>query len=104
MGAEIFHTLKKILHDKGLSTSVGDEGGFAPNLPSNEDALKVIAEAVEKAGYKLGDNVTLALDCASTEFYKDGKYDLAGEGRVFTTNEFSDYLADLAARYPINLY
>ncbi len=101
MGAEIFHTLKKILHDKGLSTSVGDEGGFAPNLPSNEDALKVIAEAVEKAGYKLGDNVTLALDCASTEFYKDDKYDLAGEGRVFTTNEFSDYLADLAARYPI---
>jgi len=101
VGAEIFHTLKKILHDKGLSTSVGDEGGFAPNLPSNEDALKIIAEAVAKAGYKLGDNVTLALDCASTEFYKDGKYDLAGEGRVFTTNEFSDYLADLAARYPI---
>ena len=101
VGAEIFHALKKILHDKGLSTSVGDEGGFAPNLPSNEDALKIIAEAVEKAGYKLGDNVTLALDCASTEFYKDGKYDLAGEGRVFTTNEFSDYLADLAARYPI---
>lgn len=101
VGAEIFHTLKKILHDKGLSTSVGDEGGFAPNLPSNEDALKIIAEAVEKAGYKLGENVTLALDCASTEFYKDGKYDLAGEGRVFTTNEFSDYLADLAAKYPI---
>lgn len=101
MGAEIFHTLKKILHDQGLSTSVGDEGGFAPNLPSNEDALKIISVAVEKAGYKLGDNVTLALDCASTEFYKDGKYDLAGEGRVFTTNEFSDYLADLAARYPI---
>ncbi len=101
VGAEIFHTLKKILHDKGLSTSVGDEGGFAPNLPSNEDALKIIAEAVAKAGYKLGENVTLALDCASTEFYKDGKYDLAGEGRVFTTNEFSDYLADLAARYPI---
>ncbi|RYY04271.1 MAG: phosphopyruvate hydratase [Gammaproteobacteria bacterium] len=101
VGAEIFHTLKKILHDQGLSTSVGDEGGFAPNLPSNEDALKIISVAVEKAGYKLGDNVTLALDCASTEFYKDGKYDLAGEGRVFTTNEFSDYLADLAARYPI---
>lgn len=101
MGAEIFHHLKKILHDKGLNTAVGDEGGFAPNLPSNEDALKVIAEAVEKAGYKLGDNVTLALDCASTEFYKDGKYDLAGEGRVFTTNEFSDYLADLANKYPI---
>lgn len=101
VGAEIFHSLKKILHDKGLNTAVGDEGGFAPNLPSNEDALKVIAEAVEKAGYKLGDNVTLALDCASSEFYKDGKYDLAGEGRVFTTNEFSDYLADLAAKYPI---
>ncbi len=101
VGAEIFHSLKKILHDKGLSTAVGDEGGFAPNLPSNEDALKVIAEAVAKAGYKLGENVTLALDCASTEFYKDGKYDLAGEGRVFTTNEFSDYLADLAAKYPI---
>lgn len=101
IGAEIFHNLKKILHDKGLNTAVGDEGGFAPNLPSNEDALKVIAEAVEKAGYKLGDNVTLALDCASSEFYKDGKYDLAGEGRVFTTNEFSDYLADLAAKYPI---
>ena len=98
VGAEIF---QKILHDKGLNTAVGDEGGFAPNLPSNEDALKVIAEAVDKAGYKLGENVTLALDCASTEFYKDGKYDLAGEGRVFTTNEFSDYLADLAAKYPI---
>lgn len=101
IGAEIFHNLKKILHDKGLNTAVGDEGGFAPNLPSNEDALKVIAEAVAKAGYKLGDNVTLALDCAASEFYKDGKYDLAGEGRVFTTNEFSDYLADLAAKYPI---
>ncbi len=101
MGAEIFHNLKKILHDKGLNTAVGDEGGFAPNLPSNEDALKVIAEAVEKAGYKLGDNVTLALDCAASEFYKDGKYDLAGEGRVFSTNEFSDYLAGLAAKYPI---
>lgn len=101
MGAEIFHNLKKILHDKGLNTAVGDEGGFAPNLPSNEDALKVIAEAVAKAGYKLGDNVTLALDCASSEFYKDGKYDLAGEGRVFSTNEFSDYLADLANKYPI---
>ncbi len=101
MGAEIFHNLKKILHDKGLNTAVGDEGGFAPNLPSNEDALKVIAEAVAKAGYKLGDNVTLALDCAASEFYKEGKYDLAGEGRVFSTNEFSDYLAGLAAKYPI---
>ena len=101
MGAEIFHNLKKILHDKGLNTAVGDEGGFAPNLPSNEEALKVIAEAVEKAGYKLGDNVTLALDCAASEFYKDGKYDLAGEGKVFSSTEFSDYLADLANKYPI---
>ena len=101
MGAEIFHNLKKILHDKGLNTAVGDEGGFAPNLPSNEEALKVIAEAVEKAGYKLGDNVTLALDCAASEFYKDGKYDLAGEGIVFSSTEFSDYLADLANKYPI---
>jgi enolase len=101
MGAEIFHNLKKILHDKGLNTAVGDEGGFAPNLPSNEDALKVIAEAVAKAGYKLGDNVTLALDCAASEFYKDGKYDLAGEGKVFTSAEFSDYLAGLANKYPI---
>ena len=101
MGAEIFHNLKKILHDKGLNTAVGDEGGFAPNLPSNEEALKVIAEAVEKAGYKLGDNVTLALDCAASEFYKDGKYDLAGEGKVFNSAEFSDYLADLANKYPI---
>lgn len=101
MGAEIFHSLKKILHDQGLNTAVGDEGGFAPNLPSNEDALKVIATAVEKAGYKLGDNVTLALDCAASEFYKDGQYDLAGEGKKFTSAEFSDYLAELADKYPI---
>lgn len=101
MGAEIFHSLKKILHDQGLNTAVGDEGGFAPNLPSNEDALKVIATAVEKAGYKLGDNVTLALDCAASEFYKDGQYDLSGEGKKFTSAEFSDYLANLADKYPI---
>ncbi len=101
VGAEIFHNLKKILHDKGLNTAVGDEGGFAPNLPSNEDALKVIAEAVAKAGYTLGENVTLALDCAASEFYKDGKYDLAGEGKVFSSAEFSDYLADLSNKYPI---
>lgn len=101
VGAEIFHSLKKVLHDKGLNTAVGDEGGFAPNLPSNEEALQVIAVAVEKAGYKLGDNVTLALDCAATEFYKDGQYDLAGEGKKFSSAEFSDYLADLANKYPI---
>jgi enolase len=101
MGAEIFHNLKKILHDKGLNTAVGDEGGFAPNLPSNEEALKVIVSAVEKAGYNIGDNVTLALDCAASEFYKNGQYNLAGEGKVFSSNEFSDYLAGLAANYPI---
>ena len=101
MGAEIFHTLKKVLSEKGLSTSVGDEGGFAPNLSSNADALAVIKEAVELAGYKLGTDVTLALDCAASEFYKDGKYDLAGEGKVFDSNGFSDFLKSLADQYPI---
>ena len=101
MGTEIFHNLKAVLQARGLSTSVGDEGGFAPNLASNEDALAAIAEAVEKAGYKLGTDVTLALDCASSEFYKDGKYDLAGEGKVFDAAGFADYLAGLAQRYPI---
>ena len=101
MGAEIFHTLKKVLHDKGLSTSVGDEGGFAPNLASNADALAIIKEAVELAGYKLGSDVTLALDCAASEFYKDGKYDLAGEGKVFDSNGFSDFLKSLADQYPL---
>lgn len=101
IGAEIFHTLKKVLHNKGLSTSVGDEGGFAPNLASNADALAVIKEAVELAGYKLGTDVTLALDCAASEFYKDGKYDLAGEGKVFDSNGFSDFLKSLAEQYPI---
>ncbi|MBF6622785.1 MAG: phosphopyruvate hydratase [Pseudomonas stutzeri] len=101
MGTEIFHNLKAVLQARGLSTSVGDEGGFAPNLASNEDALAAIAEAVEKAGYKLGADVTLALDCASSEFYKDGKYDLAGEGKVFDAAGFADYLAGLAQRYPI---
>ncbi|MCE9686555.1 phosphopyruvate hydratase [Shewanella sp. AS16] len=101
MGAEIFHTLKKVLQEKGLSTSVGDEGGFAPNLASNADALAVIKLAVEKAGYQLGTDVTLALDCAASEFYKDGKYDLAGEGKVFDSNGFSDFLKSLAEQYPI---
>ncbi|OUR66430.1 phosphopyruvate hydratase, partial [Bermanella sp. 47_1433_sub80_T6] len=82
-GAEIFHTLKKVLSDKGLSTSVGDEGGFAPNLDSNAHALAMIKEAVALAGFELGKDITLALDCAASEFYKDGKYDLAGEGKVF---------------------
>ena len=101
MGAEIFHTLKKVLHDKGLSTSVGDEGGFAPNLASNADALAIIKEAVERAGYKLGTDVTLALDCAASEFYKDGNYNLAGEGKVFDSHGFSDFLKSLADQYPI---
>lgn len=101
MGTEIFHALKNVLSKKGLSTSVGDEGGFAPDLPSNEAALEVIATAVADAGYKLGDNVTLAMDCAASEFYKDGKYNLAGEGKVFTAEEFSDYLLGLCNKYPI---
>ncbi|WP_101757478.1 phosphopyruvate hydratase [Oceanicoccus sp. KOV_DT_Chl] len=101
MGAEIFHALKKVLKDKGLNTAVGDEGGFAPNLTSNADALAVIKVAVADAGYTLGDDITLALDCAASEFYKDGKYDLAGEGQVFTSEGFSDYLAELCEQYPI---
>ncbi len=100
-GAEIFHTLKKVLSERGLNTAVGDEGGFAPNLPSNEAALEVIAEAVAKAGYQLGEDITLALDCASSEFYQDGKYNLAGEGKVYSASEFADYLNGLATKYPI---
>ncbi|SFR61403.1 enolase [Marinobacter gudaonensis] len=101
VGAEIFHSLKKVLKAQGLNTAVGDEGGFAPNLPSNEAALAVIQEAVEKAGYKLGTDVTLALDCASSEFYKDGQYQLSGEGKSFDSEGFADYLAGLCERYPI---
>ncbi|MBV6750347.1 phosphopyruvate hydratase [Pseudomonas chlororaphis] len=101
MGTEIFHHLKAVLKARGLSTAVGDEGGFAPNLASNEDALKVISEAVANAGYKLGTDVTLALDCAASEFYEDGKYNLSGEGQVFTAEGFADYLKGLTERYPI---
>ena len=101
MGTEIFHHLKAVLKARGLSTAVGDEGGFAPNLASNEDALKVISEAVTNAGYKLGTDVTLALDCAASEFYEDGKYNLSGEGQVFTAEGFADYLKGLTERYPI---
>ena len=101
VGAEIFHCLKKVLKAQGLNTAVGDEGGFAPDLPSNEAALAVIQEAVENAGYKLGSDVTLALDCASSEFYKDGQYQLAGEGKSFDSAGFADYLAGLCERYPI---
>tara|TARA_R110002072_G_scaffold84388_17_gene191416 strand:+ start:4178 stop:5431 length:1254 start_codon:yes stop_codon:yes gene_type:complete len=100
-GAEIFHQLKKVLSARGLNTAVGDEGGFAPNLPSNEAALEAIADAVEKAGYSLGKDITLALDCAASEFYRDGLYDLAGEGKQFSSAAFTDYLADLASSHPI---
>jgi enolase len=101
VGAEIFHHLKKVLSAQGLATSVGDEGGFAPNLPSNAAALEVIAEAVSNAGYQLGEDVTLALDCAASEFYKDGQYRLAGDGRDFDSAGFADYLAGLVDAHPI---
>jgi enolase len=100
-GAEIFHTLKKSLHDKGLATAVGDEGGFAPNLASAEAALDFIMGAVEKAGFKVGDEVMLALDCAATEFHKDGKYEMTGEGKSLSSAEMVDFLASLCDRYPI---
>jgi enolase len=100
-GSEIFHTLKKALHDKGLATAVGDEGGFAPNLASASDALDFIMKSIEAAGYTPGDDVVLALDCAATEFFKEGAYRLDGEGRVLSPDEMAAYLADLCARYPI---
>jgi enolase len=100
-GAEVFHTLKKVLSDRGLSTAVGDEGGFAPDLESNEEALEVIISAVEKAGYKVGKDIYLGLDVASSEFFKDGRYELESEKRSFTPAQFSKYLADLAGKYPI---
>ncbi len=100
-GAEIFHALKAVLKAKGLNTAVGDEGGFAPNLASNEEALVVIKEAIANAGYELGKDVTLALDCASSEFYKEGMYDLAGEGKKFDSEGFGDYLKALTENYPI---
>nr|WP_321237294.1 phosphopyruvate hydratase [uncultured Psychroserpens sp.] len=106
MGTEIFHNLKKVLHDRGLSTAVGDEGGFAPNLEGGtEDALETIAKAVDNAGYKLGDDVMIALDCAAAEFYKDGTYDYTifegASGQVRTSKEQADYLAELSEKYPI---
>ena len=100
-GAEIFHNLKKILNDKGLTTAVGDEGGFAPDLGSNAEALDVIEQAVAKAGYKLGQDIYLGLDVASSEFFKEGVYELESEHRKFSSAEFVKYLADLAAKYPI---
>ena len=101
MGSEVFHTLKKELSAAGLSTGIGDEGGFAPNLSSTRDALDFILKAVEKAGYKPGDDIMLALDCASTEYFKNGKYEMVGEGKSLTSAENVDYLAALVGDYPI---
>ncbi|WP_312336409.1 phosphopyruvate hydratase [Anaerospora hongkongensis] len=101
MGAEVYHNLKKVLHDRKLATAIGDEGGFAPNLASNEEALQVIMAAIEKAGYKPGEQIALALDVASSEMFKDGKYHLEGEGLVKTPAEMVEYYADLVAKYPI---
>ena len=105
MGTEIFHNLKKVLHDRGLSTAVGDEGGFAPTLDGTEDALETIAIAVEKAGYKMGDQIMIALDCAAAEFYVDGKYDYTkfegDKGAIRTSAEQAQYLAELSEKYPI---
>ncbi len=100
-GAEIYHTLKAVLKEKGLATAIGDEGGFAPNLSSNEAALELLVEAIKAAGYIPGDQIALAMDVASTEFYVDGNYVLAGEGRTLSPQEMSDLLADFASRYPI---
>lgn len=100
-GAEIFHNLKKILHDKGMNTAVGDEGGFAPNFKSNEECLETIAHAIDTAGYKIGDNILIGLDCAASEFYKNGKYELTGEGLSLSSKEMSDYLANLVDKFPI---
>ena len=101
-GTELFHSLKSVLKSQGLNTAVGDEGGFAPNLRSNEEAITVIMQAIEQVGYKAGDDIHLALDCAASEFYKNGKYILAGEGnKTFDSQGFSDYLVNLARQYPI---
>ena len=100
-GAEIFHTLKKGLSDAGLSTGIGDEGGFAPNIGSTNEAIEFILKSIEKAGYKPGEQVALALDCAATEFYKGGNYVISGEGKTLSSAGMVDYLADLAQRYPI---
>ncbi|MDE5414120.1 phosphopyruvate hydratase [Alkalihalobacterium chitinilyticum] len=101
MGTEIFHNLKSVLKAKGLNTAVGDEGGFAPNLSSNEEALQTIIEAIEKAGYKPGEEIVLALDVAASELYRDGKYHLEGEGVVKTSEEMIEFYSDLVAKYPI---
>ena len=101
IGSEVFHTLKKALKDAGHNTNVGDEGGFAPNLKNPDEALSYISKAVEKAGYKLGEEIFFALDQASTEFFKNGKYELEGEGKSLTPDEMVKVYADLCKRYPI---
>ncbi len=101
MGAEVFHTLKKELSDAGYNTGIGDEGGFAPAINSSREALDFIIKSIEKAGYKAGEDIYLALDCASSEYFKDGKYELKGEGKSLTSEENADYLADLCKDYPI---
>ena len=100
-GTEAYHTLKKVVHERGLSTAIGDEGGFAPNLASNEEAVTLLVEAIERAGRVPGEEMAIALDVASTEFFRDGAYHLAGEGRSLSPAEFADYLVDLCDRYPI---
>ncbi|MCK5481105.1 MAG: phosphopyruvate hydratase, partial [Gammaproteobacteria bacterium] len=100
-GTEVFHALKSVLHGRGMNTSVGDEGGFAPDLPSNESAIEVILEAIDKAGFTAGKDIYLGLDTASSEFYRDGKYVLASEGREFSAEEFIDYLENWVDQYPI---
>ncbi len=100
-GAEVFHALKKILHDKGMSVAVGDEGGFAPNLPNHEAALQLILQAIEQAGYVAGEQIALALDCAASEFYRDGRYHLTGEGLVLNAEEWTHILATWCDKYPI---
>jgi len=100
-GIETYHTLKAVLHERGLSTAIGDEGGFAPNLGSNEEALQLLVEAIEKVGLRPGDDIALTMDVAASEFFRDGKYELAGEGRSLTPSEMSSYLTDLSEKYPI---
>jgi enolase len=100
-GAEVFHTLKKILHKKGMNTAVGDEGGFAPSLASHEEAIKLIMQAIEEAGYEPGTQIAIGLDCAASEFYKEGKYHLEGEGMVLSAEEFTNLLSTWCDKYPI---
>ena len=100
-GAEVFHALKKIIHDKGMSVAVGDEGGFAPNVPSHEAAIQMILDAISAAGYTAGEQIAIGLDCAASEFYKDGKYELAGESLSLTGEQWIDMMATWVDKYPI---